>query len=64
MNPFEVLEPNYLGNSESNTGIDALKANVGWGVAEATPQPEENPGVENVKRSAARQFGKPMHKVF
>jgi hypothetical protein len=64
MNPFEVLEPNYLGHSETNTGIEAMTANMGWGVAEATPQPAENPGVENVKRSAARQFGKPMDKVF
>jgi hypothetical protein len=64
MNPMEILAPNYLGASESNTGVENLTANMGWGVAEATPQVEENPGTDNVKRSAARQFGKPMDEVF
>ena len=64
MNPFDVLAPNYLGHSETNTGVENLTANMGWGVAEATPQTDENPGTEKVKRASARQFGKPMDQVF
>jgi hypothetical protein len=64
MNPMDVLAPNYLGHSETNTGVDNLNANMGWGVAEASPQAVENPGTEKVKRAAARQFGTPMDDVF
>jgi hypothetical protein len=65
MNPMDVLAPNYLGHSETNTGVDSLTANTGWGVAEASPRADvENAGTDKVKRAAARQFGKPMDEVF
>lgn len=70
MNPFDVLAPNYLGDQNTNVGLDLLRANVGWGSDLINPpdserdEEEKNPFVKNVRKSSARQFGKNMENVF
>ena len=61
-----VLAPNRLGDSLENRGVEALKANYGYGVPEATKTNAEaaaqqeqtaNPYLVSMRRAKARQFG-------
>ena len=74
MNPMDVLAPNYLGDSLSNSGIEELTLNRGIGVAEVTPANEEassqrneasNPGAirDSLRTAKAREFGKTKETV-
>ena len=66
MDPMNVLQPNYMGNTLNNTGLDELFINRGLGVDEVTnkakvqsrktlaaPEIEKN----RLRTAKAREFG-------
>ena len=72
MDPMYVLQPNYMGDTFANSGVDAMVANRGYGVTEAlpvNPQGDEdqkksvNPMVDNLRVQKAREFGKTKQNV-
>tara|TARA_R110000751_G_scaffold4610_7_gene22367 strand:+ start:794 stop:1012 length:219 start_codon:yes stop_codon:yes gene_type:complete len=57
---FDVLAPNYLGDTLNNRGVADLGKNQGFGVAEATPSssygaPDREK--DRLRTAKAREFG-------
>jgi len=68
MNPLDILAPNYLGYEVSNSNVESIVQNYGYGVAEVNPkkmeQSRDTSGPLNKLRVAkAREFGKPKTEV-
>ena len=70
--PTDVLQPNYMGTSLDNQGMDSLTKNYGHGVAEANPaakaklqEEAATPGKakSDLRTAKAREFGKPKDQV-
>ena len=69
---MDVLQPNIMADQFANTGVEALTANVGWGVTEtvqanpaAAMEEKEaaNPAMTDLRRAKAREYGRPMSKL-
>ena len=71
MDPMNVLQPNYMGDQLANKGVEGITVNYGWGVPEtiqANPAASEektnaNPGMTQLRRAKAREFGRPMSEL-
>lgn len=68
--PMNVLEPNYIGDSFKNLGVESLVENRGLGVLEANPRAmaarmAEGPGAarDKLRTAKAREFGKTKETV-
>lgn len=64
--PTKVLEPNRLGDTVLNRGVESLVANYGFGVPEAQGKPETIGPDEHKHKTRvakAREFGKKKEEV-
>lgn len=63
---YEVLAPNYLGDTMDNRGVADLGKNQGLGVAEANPNTfnvAAEQEKDRMRTAQARQFGKTKQTV-
>tara|TARA_R110000751_G_scaffold292621_2_gene399945 strand:- start:375 stop:593 length:219 start_codon:yes stop_codon:yes gene_type:complete len=63
---YDVLAPNYLGDTMLNRGVDDLGKNQGLGVAESNPNAfhaAAETEKDRMRTAQARQFGKTKQTV-